>query len=417
MSFLEIFLFVIGLGSMVKFSFGGEIYVPDIILGLAMPFFVSKVRLRDFRGVAWVLLLLGGLWLLNQIITDVYRGSPFEDWSRGWAKILFFFLNALSLALMSRGRIRPLVSFLAGNACSIILQTALFPTEFQLGGDSFADGAWKFGYAPGLTTLAAIFGTSGLVTRLFGVWGEALPLLILGFVNLALNYRSMFGMAIAAVAFGFVKRWIDFRPQLRKKITPAFFAVLLGGGAIFAQGLVAVYTMAAGNGWLGIAAQEKYEAQTSGDLNLLQSGRIESLVSVRAVSDSPLLGHGSWAKDVIYVAMLRDLLESKGVDVRSFVVENDLIPTHSYILGAWVEAGVMGGLFWIVVLAIVLAALYHTLKVRNAPATLLGFVFMTLIWSVLFSPFGATVRFIVPLQIGCALWVLHRPCNGEKRSS
>ena len=69
----------------------------------------------------------------------------------------------------------------------------------------------------------------------------------------------MFGMAIAAVAFGLVKRSIDFSPQLRKKITPAFFAVLLGGGAIFAQGLVAVYAIAAGNGWLGIAAQEKYE--------------------------------------------------------------------------------------------------------------------------------------------------------------
>ena len=66
----------------------------------------------------------------------------------------------------------------------------------------------------------------------------------------------MFGLAMAAVAFGFVKRAMKSSPQLKRRITPAFFVVLLGGGAIFSQGLVAVYATAAENGWLGVAAQE-----------------------------------------------------------------------------------------------------------------------------------------------------------------
>ena len=48
---------------------------------------------------------------------------------------------------------------------------------------------------------------------------------------------------------------------------------------------------------------------------------MESLVSMQAISNLPILGHGSWARDVTYVAMLRDILESKGVDVRSFMIE------------------------------------------------------------------------------------------------
>ena len=409
MSFVELFLFLTGLGSTIKFSLGGDIFLPDLLLCLAIPFFFKNIHLINFRGVSGVILLLGGLWFLNQIITDAYRGSPFEDWSRGWAKILFFFVDALSLALISGRRIRPILYFLVGNGCSSILQTIFFPTEFQAGGVDFNDGAWKFGYAPGFTTLAAILGTSGLAVRLFGKWAQFAPLLIMGGVNLAFNYRSMFGIAIAAVAFGLLKRALDFNPRLQKKITPAFFVVMLGAGVIFGQGLISVYGAAAENGWLGIAAKDKYEFQTQGDLNLLQSGRMESLVSMRAISDLPILGHGSWARDVTYIALLRDILDSRGVDVTSFVIESDLIPSHSHLLGAWVEAGIMGGIFWTAVMALALGALYRTLKTRNAPGTFLAFVLIFLIWDVLFSPFGANQRFIKALQIGCALWVLNQP--------
>ena len=118
MSYVEIFIFLVGLGSTIKFSLGGDVFLADILLSLVIPFFLRNIRLIKFRGAAGGLLVLGGLWLLNQMITDLYRGSPFEDWSRGWAKILFFFLNAFSLALVSGGRIRPLLCFLVGSACS-----------------------------------------------------------------------------------------------------------------------------------------------------------------------------------------------------------------------------------------------------------------------------------------------------------
>ena len=42
MSFTEMFLFLTGLGSMIKFSFGGELFIPDLFLALAMPFFFQR---------------------------------------------------------------------------------------------------------------------------------------------------------------------------------------------------------------------------------------------------------------------------------------------------------------------------------------------------------------------------------------
>ncbi|WP_400767050.1 hypothetical protein [Methylosinus sporium] len=416
-TFTELFLLFVGLSSTIKFNIVGELYVPDIVSILIIPLFLPRIRFIKLRGAGGVLILFGALWLLNQMITDAYQLTQLSDLARGWAKIVFFFLNALGLALISAGRLRPLLFFLVGNAVAIVLQAAFFPTEFQQGGLDFNDGAWKFGYAPGLTTLAAIFGTSRLAFRLFGVWGESLPLLVLGIVNLAFNYRSMFGTAIAAVAFGLLKRAIDRSPRLRTKVTPIIFGALVAGGMLFAQTLMVVYGAAAGNGMLGIAAQEKYEAQSGGDLNLLQSGRMESLVSTRAIADSPILGHGSWARDVTYVAMLRDILESKGMNVSSFVIEDDLIPSHSYLLGAWVEAGVMGGVFWSAIEIVSLAALYRTLKVTDAPGTALAFILFLLIWATLFSPFGSSARFIVPAQIGCVLWILEELPNTRNRKT
>ncbi len=68
-----------------------------------------------------------------------------------------------------------------------------------------------------------------------------------------------------------------------------------------------VYAYLASSGQLGDKAQDKYEAQTRGKFGILAGGRPEVLVSWRAVLDSPILGHGSWAEDSKYSEMLKDL--------------------------------------------------------------------------------------------------------------
>ena len=74
---------------------------------------------------------------------------------------------------------------------------------------------------------------------------------------------------------------------------------------------------------------------------------------------------------------------------------DDLIPTDSYVFGSWVEAGIVGGIFWIFMLGITVYA------VSNATGTepllpLFAFAGLMLTWDTLFSPLGMPTRFVAP---------------------
>lgn len=401
---INIFLFCVGLSRLVMFNVGGELFLADILLTASFVLLMGRGKKYLLRGPCKLLLALGALWMLNALITDIYRGTPFEDWSRGWAKIIFFFLDLAGIILLTELKFIRITAFIVGIAFSFLIEPELFPKEYLIG---FLP-AWKFAYSPALTTLAALVGASTLVRRSFGVLGEALPLAILGILNLFFNFRSMFGIAMAAVVFGLLKRVIDSRPQLRAKVRPLSFLVLICAGVALSQGLVLAYTTAAGSGWLGADAQDKFLSQSSGNLSLILSGRAESLVSTQAIMDSPVIGHGSWAKDINYVSMLVDILEANGLIVTGDPYASALIPSHSHLLGTWVEAGLMGGVFWMAVMGLGLKAVYATLRSGSSPPVFVGFILFLLIWDIVFSPFGAAQRFLIASKICLALWALKR---------
>ena len=152
--------------------------------------------------------------------------------------------------------------------------------------------------------------------------------------------------------------------------------------------------------------------QSHGNLNFLQSGRVESLVSTQAIWDSPILGHGSWARDAKYSAMLVERLQESGYEVEGNRNEKDLIPSHSYLLGSWVEAGLGGGLFWVYVLWLGTAAFYRTLAGAEPYTPLIVFTILFLVWEILFSPFAQEQRVVAALHICLVLWAL-RPPSGQ----
>jgi O-antigen ligase len=149
---------------------------------------------------------------------------------------------------------------------------------------------------------------------------------------------------------------------------------------------------------LGENARQKYEQQAGGELGLLIGGRSEILVSFRAIMDSPIIGHGSWAKDYRYV---NELIYLKRVLGYSPGQSNELglIPTHSHLFGAWVEAGILGAVFWIWVLSLPIRGMVMIIGVKENFTPLFVFFGFLLIWHVLFSPFGAELRFIIPYCI------------------
>jgi O-antigen ligase len=406
MSQLDLLIFVVGALGRVSVKLIGDLYVSDIFLALLVVARWRSAQQLLRRGILRRIFILGCLWLFAQILTDLYWETPFEDWSRGWAKIAFFFADLLGLSLLTRFRMRSALVLMFGFSFSFLLQSLFFPNDGQAGGE-FADGMWKFGVGPFFNGAAACLCASRLLFRMIGKPAEYLPLLIIGFVDLALNSRSGFGIAVAAALTTIFAQFLKRHPLMAAKITPASFVAVLILAAGVGRGIVGIYEFAAENDWLSESAKAKYIQQSMGSRGLLLSGRGESIASVEAILDSPIIGHGSWAKDEKYLVTLFNALADEGTAKYSDIynVDDFTIPTHSHILGAWVEAGVFGAVFWAFCAALIPYAAYITLKRINTPllaACYLGydtnyiaFIYYSLIgfaWIIPFSGFANSSR-------------------------
>ena len=169
-------------------------------------------------------------------------------------------------------------------------------------------------------------------------------------------------------------------------------AVAVGGiGLAF----VSLYGHLASGGALGASAAQKYEVQAGGSLGLVARGRPEILVSSRAVADSPFLGHGSWAKDPKYLEMQI----GDGVHPSPSTLAEGLIPTHSYLMGAWVEAGLLGVPVWIWTVFLAAGVLARLYRRDGLLVPLIAFAGLALTWNVFFSPYGSFERLIAPYYV------------------
>lgn len=382
----------------------GRLNGTDVVLAVVLPILLVKRGRRLLDPVPKALLLLLLLWLAGAVATDVARSTPFQDYSRGWSKIVLFGVSFCSLFLLIDGRPPRLVQYIVGLSIGFLVETLLSPDA-----DAMAD-PWKFGYGPALTMLAFVAACG----RRDGLPGRASGMLFVcaaAAANLAFNFRSMFGIAVLAGGLAMVAPG---RRRLPRSL-PSLL-VLAAGAAAAVFAILSVYASLAASGMLGEHARHKFEMQTSGGLGQIMGGRAELLVSSRAILDAPVLGHGSWARDVDYVAALVSILESRGHEVDAARLADDLIPAHSHLFGAWVEAGILGGLFWTFVLGLALLALVALVRRGTSVAPLLAFLLVASVWNVLFSPFGAEQRIVVPAYITAAILALRSrvPAHGPR---
>jgi hypothetical protein len=208
-------------------------------------------------------------------------------------------------------------------------------------------------------------------------------------INLVFGFRALGAICAFASVYTYLKvsSWLaDGGPR---KLRTIFTVVILAAGVI---GISRGYAYAAQHGWLGADESEKYAVQSSGVGGVLLGGRSDLLASSAAIWDSPILGHGSWAKDPFYGALLVNSMEDLGYEDATSGLEGDLIPSHSYFFGAWVESGIIGAIFWGWVLWFVAGALFRA-SGREPLFPFFAFVGIFVIWNVLFSPYGTDSRF------------------------
>ena len=405
----DFFAFVLPATSFLQVDIIGQLYGPDILLICSFPFLMSiRSSMLAQKKIKTVFVLLA-FWFLGAVITDVVRETPPEDIARGWSKILVFAINLAAAYLLIANKFNRIVLYLAGIAVGSLLTAQLNPSIYA------GDEPWKFGYGFGVTLIAIVAAESRVARQLFGRGITFFLVLSVGVVNLTENYRSMFGIVVAAGAFGALKWFLD-SGNSKGNMTLGTFATICLIGVISAQGIIEIYSWVASSGVLGLEAKDKYEAQNTDSLGVLLGGRAELLVSSTAILDTPLIGHGSWARDSTYTAQLVDILEKSGATILYDPFATDLIPSHSHLFGAWVEAGALGGLFWLWILWLWVLAVKAALNVHTNRPVLIAFALFSFMWDILFSPFAANERFVDNVKICLIIWLLETMSRDRRKA-
>ena len=394
----DILAVLIGLGSCYSFTLVGDIHISEIILVPSLLLLLTvnsdRLRLRKRRlGVIVVLLLA---WLFGQIVTDIYRSTPLKDWLRGQANILFFLLDLIGLTILLKGNMRRQMIFLSGLAIGITLSAKLQPGLYQGEGN-----ALKFAYCWSILYLIVVVSCYFYSRGKYAIVG----LLMLGDIcfNALFNFRTITLTMVVSICLilpiiperiGRVRILPPTRTRARVFVT---VGITLIAGAMIGKTM----TMLAASGALGYEAQHKNEVQTTAGWGILIGGRPEIIVSSRAVIDSPILGHGSWAQDPKYHRMLSDIESEYGLKVppESQSRYGNLIPAHSHLMSAWVDAGILGGIFWIYILVTtfksLITAAMSRLPLKPAYISLL----VLFLWDIMFSPFSGLRRVTVSFFI------------------
>src|SRR6266849_5716481 len=122
--------FIIPVLAFLRVEVGGVLYATDLCLLGALPFVVARHRrwlqIKPVQITVW----LGLLWLAAQVLTDVIRQSPVEDYSRGWSKILLTVTHFATIALLIRQSQRRFILYGVGLVLGGVLTFFITPGEY-----------------------------------------------------------------------------------------------------------------------------------------------------------------------------------------------------------------------------------------------------------------------------------------------
>lgn len=378
---------VLGFSVIIDVTLIGRLSGADILCGIIVFYSAVTGKIGKSSDSEKQFYVFSLLWLVGLVLTDIYRDTPFEQYSRGWAKVLSFIVNFTAIRALFGKNIKSAIALVYVTLLAEAIKLSLGMGDDMIKGGIFGD-PWKFGngaYFTATILLGSIYLVRNPETKLFGL---VLPFLAAAF-NLSQNARNLFGIS-AISAFIFLIS-INFKRRLK----PQTIAIFVAGGLVVGGGLISVYSYTASNGLLGVEAQQKYMNQTQGDLGILLGGRTETLASTQAILDSPIIGHGSWARDRRYVYLMFARMQQAGVRLQGdWAAADDLIPSHSHLLGAWVEAGLLGAVFWIWALWVTMKGLYAALRNPTPFTAFIVFVGLSLLWDIGFSPFGLDRKFV-----------------------
>ncbi len=392
--YVDILVFLIPCLQLIRIRIVGVLNGSDLMMLAVFLYLAFRGRLRIATpGGKWTIFLCS-LWLASQCVTDIVRHTALADYARGWSNIGLTLVNLAVVWTLLYGRPRRLLLYGWGLVVGDLLYFFINPNESMAAG---APGdAWKFGFAFPIS-LGVFLIASRKECR--GLWAITLAVLA-GVASMVEGGRNIGGECLAAAVYLVVTGSLRRKSGGSSKLKAATVLALAASIILGIAGVLWAYQYAATAGILGQTAQDTYEEESSGKYGLLLGGRTEILATLPAIYDSPILGHGSWAKEPLYIILQNQALARLGYtmawDISNEDLQEGLIPTHSYFFGAWVDGGILGAVFWgwiYVLTARAFLRVYPDTAVLLPVASFLGFL---MLWEILFSPYGTPGRVTFP---------------------
>jgi hypothetical protein len=383
-----IILFEIGFG--VKFNFIGTISISELFLIFTSAFFVKQQLFRNYPELKKISFLYLGL-LCAQIISEIIIGNTLSNTLRGLAVTVVSYLHFIFLFRLIIKEQIIIISALAG----MIIRQLIFSNEVEnIGFEEIITGERatfvKF-------YLASIITNALLILSIFTKQKlMSLLLILVGGILVILGARSagMMNILTGMIAYTVITmKSINWN----RLILSAIF-ILIAGYWAYAVYVDRVLTgkIISGNSWQLTQMKNPYNP-----IGLLLMGRTEVFVGWEAFMDEFWFGHGAWAIDKTgkYDAMMFILKDS---EYKNTNPDENIIPTHSVLIGAGMYNGIFAFLFMFTILHFFVKRGILSIR-KNDPyiIVLISFI-IWLLWTVLFSP-SSHFRLSIPLYFATFL--------------
>lgn len=387
--------FIIGLSGVIGVSFFSLLDAYFVFMFLLIFYRAGHVRLP--RGEIGLFIVAVCFLFLAHIVSALFNGVAAED----LLSRLYLLLILLVVAVLLDRR----YSVVDYKLYLSLSSGAMLSTFYmRLNGIDYANPSLVFKGTSEFVYIALLFGSLVLFRGALARYSLAVVFSIYALLSLYYDARVYFGSAVLGLVvvllFPLVPRNTRIGAlRLRRGtfivlVSTFFVSIMLLGGVEAMQGAL-----------FQDSQHNRYEKQR-GELGSIVGARVEVLGTIAAIRDRPLIGHGAWAADPKYIVITEYLAKKYGYK-RSFE-HNDVyrvhnrIPNHSVILGSWMEAGIVAGLSWLVVLVLTLRLMvrtyseFHSARAFDvAVASVLAVVGFLFVWNMLFSSLSNGRRYYI----------------------
>lgn len=365
-------------------GFLGEFrYVEIVILaitGLALSPALASLSKWDKRLIGLFLLAA-----LSQAISDRINHAALDMSLKRIGTYVVLAGLIVGLKYLQAGQLRRLCWIILGYSNSYLLAylTGFGRDEFYLA------QPWRLGLGFAVTLAAIVI---CIMTPRLQRWTGWI-LLALAITHLVLEARAQAVITgFSGLAIIWSARWGSFEPP--RFVAGRQVVVLLIG----IVGSVIVYQGARVATELEIFPEElqkKMEVQLSSQYGLLAAARPDTAAAAYAITKQPFFGYGSSGYDSDVFRFYAELSTSVYFDSSNYLEilnqqnTNEWLlgmPSHSHLLGAWVDAGFFASLCWFALLWLCFQILGQSISWQNPLAALFIFIAIDSLWNIIFSP-------------------------------